>query len=475
MKNVFGKILGSILIVSFVVFIIILKVFDILPTKYLLMLVGGLILIIIPIANRLFRKKKVKLYTFRKTICYLLSIILIAFFAITTIYLNKTIEFLNNLRMATEEVTNYYVVVLDDVKYSEMSDIDGETIGIAEDISEDIINSIKLDVTYQKYDDSSLLIGDFINKNINVIIISDVLLDISSENNKDFGDEISILHTFSVVSETPDIVKEVSIKNTPFTVYISGIDTFKDLGSTRSRSDVNMLATVNPNTNEILLTSIPRDYYVQLHGKTGYKDKLTHAGYYGVDMSVQTIEDLLSIDINYYVKVNFNTLIKLVDAVGGIEVYSDASFKRGNCDFVVGNNNLNGECALHFARERYTYKAGDRHRIKNQQDVLTAIFKKLASSDTLITQYISLLDAMDGTFQTNLSTDNIIKFIKYKLSDFNSFEIKSIQLNGSDASEYTYSCSTQKLYVMKPNMNTVNNATKLITGMIEGHSLKELQ
>ena len=238
-----------------------------------------------------------------------------------------------------------------------------------------------------------------------------------------------------------------------------------------------MLVTVNTKNHEILLTSIPRDYYVQLHDTTGYKDKLTHAGIYGINMSVNTIQDFLDINIDYYVRVNFSTLIDVVDIIGGIDVYSDKGFiPWTNTKLYIpeGNVHMNGAMALAFARERYTYQEGDRHRVQNQQDVITAIIKKVTSSTTILTKYTTLLDELSNSFETNIKTSTITTLMKHQLDKMPSWTIKNYSLNGSDSYDYTYSAGMQKLYVMIPDKETVAKAKEYIDGMENGKTLKEL-
>ena len=221
-----------------------------------------------------------------------------------------------------------------------------------------------------------------------------------------------------------------------------------------------MIVTINPKTNQILLTSIPRDYYVQLHGTTGYKDKLTHSGVYGINSTVQTLEDLFGIDINYYVKVNFTTLINLVDAIGGITIHSDYHIKtlHYKCDIKTGNNDVNGECALGFARERYSYIDGDNQRVRNQQEVLQAIFKKVSTSFSTITQYTDILEVLDGEFATNLDIKDATDFIKFEMEDLDDYKFINQQVEGDGDMTYTYTYPYQRLWVMVPDMDTVNSA-----------------
>lgn len=231
-------------------------------------------------------------------------------------------------------------------------------------------------------------------------------------------------------------------------------------------SDVNMIMSVNPTTKEILLTNIPRDYYVKLH-TFGEYDKLTHAGIYGVDESIHTLEDLFDTKINYYVKVNFTSLVDIVDALGGVTVNSKYSFvSQDGYSYKKGENVLDGKKALSFARERKSFKEGDRVRGENQQLVLTALINK-AMSPKIITNYVDILKALKGKFVTNISDDEITKLIKMQLEEGSSWSIKSISVNGSDAMDYVYSYKKTKLYVMKPDEETVLNAKNNMKKVLE--------
>ena len=260
--------------------------------------------------------------------------------------------------------------------------------------------------------------------------------------------------------DAPDNRQAVDVTAEPFILYISGSDSRGDITET-ARSDVNILVIVNPKTFKILLVSIPRDYYVQLHGTTGTKDKLTHAGVYGIDMSKNTIQDLLGIKINYTVKVGFNTLLKVVDAVDGVDIDSDTAFKRGDCNFIKGKQHLNSECALAYARERYTYSSGDRHRGQNQQQILTALIHKVSDPHYLV-RYPKILEAAQDSFEASLTFDEITSFARYQLSELRGWRVESISLDGTGAMLPTYSMGAQPLYVMQPDMKTVTNAQKKI-------------
>lgn len=328
--------------------------------------------------------------------------------------------------------------------------------------------------------DSVQTMGENLMANkVDSILLSSVHKTTLDEDLEGFRDSVKVLKTLKVKVKTESggiTHPDIDISEHPFVVFISGSDSYGNIAA-RSRSDVNMIATVNPNTHEVLLTSIPRDYYVQLHNTTGYKDKLTHAGMYGVNMSINTISDFMGIDIDYYFKVNFSTLVKLIDAIGGVDVYSDKQFVPWtNRRLVIkkGVNHMNGEMAIAFARERKTYLEGDRHRIQNQQDVLSAIVKKVSNSTVLINKYSTILNSISSTFDTNVDGKDIQKFAKLQIDEMPSWTIKNYNLNGSDSSDYTYSCGKQKLYVMIPDDETVTTASKYINGMKEGKTFAEL-
>jgi len=474
-----GILVGIILIIMTGSFLLLLHILGVVPEKYFIFIVAGLVLVTLfidiflfinPKKNKGKKSKKenvwLRVYRIIRYICFFLAFLLIAGYSFMVYYLNKTMNFIDNIGIITEEVTYYYVVVLADSRYQEVSDLDGTSLGYFERTEENVLDSIKLDLEEIVVNDINKLNEMLYNKEVTSILISDIIKNRYEEENENFNNEVRILDTISIKSEIKDITKKVSIKNTPFNVLISGIDTYGAINST-SRNDVNIVATINPNTNKILLTSIPRDYYVQLHGKKGLKDKLTHASYYGTETVVKTIEDILDIDINYYIKVNFSTVVELVDTLGGIDVYADQTINIYGCKKIKkGYNTLNGTCALAFSRERYSYSDGDLHRGRNQQEVIKAIFNKVTSGTTILTEYNNILKVMDGKFVTNLDMDEVLNFVKYELDELGSYTFTNTQLNGSGAMGETYSYPGQNLWIMIPNEKTVNKVKELINKTI---------
>ena len=243
------------------------------------------------------------------------------------------------------------------------------------------------------------------------------------------------------ISETSGLPEEerTAVTEESFNVCITGIDMWGEIDQV-SRSDVNMIVTVNPKTRTVMLTSVPRDSYVVLHSFGEY-DKLTHTGVWGVDETVATIEDWLEIDIDYYVRVNFSMLVDIVNAIGGIDVYSDYAFKSAihDCHYKKGWNHLNGKQALYFARERKAFEDQDQQRIKNQQKVMKACLTKVTRSRVLLTNYTKLLDAVDDEMQTDMGQREMTSLVKMQLADMDKkWKIKTQSVQGDLTMKGTY-------------------------------------
>lgn len=252
-----------------------------------------------------------------------------------------------------------------------------------------------------------------------------------------------------------------------FVVYISGVDTWGS-ATTKSRSDVNILAVVNTNTKKVLLVSTPRDYYVPLSISEGIKDKLTHAGIYGVNSSVETLEMLYAVDIQYYVRMNFTGFVGIVDALGGIDVYSDSAFTVGDAfSYVEGLNHMSGIEALAFARERYSFAGGDRARGTHQMEVIKAVLSKCASS-VILYNYADVMNSMSGCFVTDMSKETMASLVRMQLADMASWTMTSVSVDGTGASKTTYTVPQKKAYVMIPDETTVQNAKKQIEAVLNG-------
>ena len=269
------------------------------------------------------------------------------------------------------------------------------------------------------------------------------------------------------------ISKAKSVGNTkiaekPFTVLISGMDTTGKIDE-EARSDVNMLVTVDPQKHKILLTSIPRDYLVKLPSKDNAEDKLTHSGLYGIDETRGAIEKLLDVKIDYYVKVNYNTVVQFINAIGGIYINSDHAFTTYIDHYRInkGTNFLKGEQALAFARERQAFKDGDNQRVKNQQIVLKGIFHRFTQSPEIIAKYTKILDRIAPYMETDMSPAEIRALVKLELKNHKEWKIENNAVEGAgDSTRRVYSSGSTPVYVMTPDKESIKKAHDLIKNFI---------
>ncbi|MGM9834467.1 MAG: LCP family protein [Bacilli bacterium] len=477
----FSKFLFCIIIFFFIGLIICAIKANMLPLKYIFLLIITSIGISILFWYLLWPKHSV-IYKLGSSVFGIL-VCIICFIGILA--LNNTFDFIKNLLSKEYESINYNVVVLKSMNFNTVDDLQNETLGLLNENSDNVIENLSKNLSFNDSiasDVGSLLDGLY-NYTFKAIVISNDVLAMlqdednsnyeeNSENKINFEEITKVIYTFTVKTKVSNENVEVIDIDEPFAIYISGIDQYGNIKTIRGRSDVNIIMIVNPKTNKILLVNTPRDYYVALHGKTGLRDKLTHAGVYGIDLSMSTLEDLYGMKINYYLRVNFDTVIELVDVIDGIEVESDMTFNSSHIKgwtVKKGINYMDGKKALAYSRERYAYVTGDRHRGKNQQDVINAIISKVSKSKILLTKYNKIIDSLDGSFQTNMPTKTIQNFIKYQLDKMPDWNVESISVSGSDAYDYTYSYGTrQKLYVMVPYEKDIKAAKEKIKEVIDG-------
>ena len=465
----FIKIMLIIINLLTLLFLITTCILNVIPNKYLIIIVLVLSVIDVIISILLIKRKKTP-----RLIGIILSLLLTIALSIILVFEFKTNSFFDIITKNKKIEENYLIVVKKD-RFNDIKELNNiATLNVhstsykhAKEKLKTIVNIDNID-----YDNTTNMYEDLTKKKIDSYLIEESQEKILSENIDNYSNNTKVIYRFKVEYKEENISKNTDIEKKPFNVYISGIDTYNSINSV-SRSDVNMVATINPKTHKISLVSIPRDYYVPLHNKPGYNDKLTHAGIYGVETSIKTIENLLDIDINYYVKFNFNSIINLVDALNGIQVYSEYDFKSGLYDehttkeytYHKGLNNLNGKQALSFARERYSFGDGDRVRAHHQQVIIEAILDKV-TSPSIVVNYTSLLDAMSNTFITNMDSDSLKKLIKKVLDENAKWEVEKTVLNGTSSMEYTYSYPKQKLYVMLSDEDEVNKAKNQINSVL---------
>ena len=483
--QVFTKILSIVGFITLILLVYILKRLDILPGRYFYLIVGILGFLELIYLILAFNKKTKSWLLIMMDVLF---VFIVTGEGFTSYKLNQTYNFIDTGIKVEETVDYYYLVVNKESKYGNLSDIENKVVYYYSDeedidkLKQSVAN--KVNVIMDQVESYSEMIEMIDNDKEKIILISEASYDtinesetdVESENTKDTEKNEIKDEKYKVIDKI-ELVKKIKQENTrdditskPFIMYLSGIDTRSGKMPSRSLSDVNMFIVVNPNTRKILMVSVPRDYYVELHGKTGLKDKLTHAGMNGgVKLSKATMEDLLGAEADFYMRVNFKAVINLVDAVfpDGMTIYNDQKYSFScwtdrSCVFKPGNNKVNGKCALAFARERHAYESGDRHRGENQQQVIELLVNKLSSTKSLLTNYDKILKALEGTFDTNMSTENITSFIQFQLDDMRGWEFETQNLDGYNSMAKTYSFPKQDLYVMIPNNKTVDDAKKKI-------------
>ena len=462
-KLSFMKYLSIFLLIVSVLILVLVYFINVLPIDYFIVLIVLVLIIDLVVIKLLLGSGKIK-----NVFGVILSIILIIIMVFGITYELNTLDFLKQFGYNTYKEEVYNIIVLSESKYENIDDLENETIGHLDELVHEGLNSAiekidkKIDFESVVLDDINTLVANLDEGLIAAMIVEDAQITMLKENDNDFSNKYRIIDTYTIETQIEVESKDVDVTKDSYNILITGIDSYGSITRV-SRSDVNMIVSVNPNENKILLTSIPRDYYVYLSDYKDY-DKLTHTGIYGIDVTSKALEDLLDIDINYYVKVNFSSLVDIVDALGGIDVYSDYTFDTHKAaagyHFDEGWNHLSGMEALMFSRERYAFIDGDNQRIKNQTAVLKAIIDKVASP-AIITNYMSFMDVMAQTIQTNLNEDEIYALIQMQLTDMASWEIESYALEGYGAILWS-PAGNADLWVMQPDYNTVEEAKELI-------------
>lgn len=454
---------------------------SILPAKYAY---PAMAIIIIITLFYIFKVIRLKTKKVTLIILDILAIVLSACFLFATLKINEIFGFLDNNFNNNKQFAVYNVVVNKESGYKELDDLRDKTIRTYEELIKDISDDKLKEAVSEKIPGSRLIFKDDIDEVMNSVlkdVTTAVLINEGTygsyiDNNTTYDGKVKIIGTIEVEASDEVIVEkrvQKDLTNSPFIIFLSGIDTRTGKMPTRSLSDVNMLIAVNPVTKKIAMITTPRDYYVQLHGTTGLKDKLTHAGSKGgVKLSQATIEDLYDVKVDRYIRVNFKFVMKLVDAIGGIKVYQDVNYGMTTaaykCKINPGWNDVDGTCALGFARERKSYKDGDRHRGRNQMHVIEQVLKKVTSASTILSKYSQIMKSLEGTFDSNISTEDITSLVRMQLDDMSGWDVEAYSVNGKGSMTATYSYPGQNLYVMIPDMSTVETAKKKIQSIMEG-------
>lgn len=451
---------------------------NVLPMKYVLIIT--LILVIFYLAM-IFLQMGKKINRINKILGKILICILSFMLAFGNWILFNTGSAFSRIAGVNTEVSVVSIVVMKDSNYQKITDLAGKKFGMSsigdqniqqkaiEDLQSDL-GGVPTTVTYESYKDFG---DDLYSGAVDAIVLNEGSRGMFEENHRTFDSDTRVIKSYTYKTETKDLSKNVDVTTDPFNIYITGIDTYGSL-ATVSRSDVNMIVSVNPNTHQILMLGIPRDFYIPQTCQNGQTDKLTHTGIYGVECTLESVENYMGIDINYYARVNFSSVVDIVNALGGISVYSDYSFTSHTNHSVYiqqGENILNGEETLAFVRERYTLPNGDRDRSKNQMKVVEAMINK-AISPSIITNYAGIMNAISGSFQTNMSESDITSLIKSQLNEMNGWDIKQIQVSGTGSTQWT-PANGFNAYVMIPNVDTVNNAVNLINKIQNGEMIAD--
>lgn len=456
-----GIVLADIQLVITIIFLGLIFILNILPTKYLVPTVIILLLLeLFAFLSQMIGKRKL-----RKA-GKIVSVIVCLILSMGCYYLYKAQITISDISGAEVKVHEMSFVVLEGDPAKSIQEAKDYTFGIQETIDmentskaiEGINEELEAEVNVKTYDSLDNQISALYNGEVQVIVINEAYRENISELYPDFTDETRILSSKKIETIVEVEKSDKIVTEDPFTVYISGIDAEGSISKT-SRSDVNIIATINPKTKQILLTSTPRDYYVELpEVSRGQKDKLTHAGIYGVDVSIDTLEAVYGIEIDYYVKVNFTGFVNIVDALGGITVDSDYTFTSDwGPSFQKGENKINGEEALAFSRERHAFSDGDNQRGKNHMKIIMGIIDK-ATSPAIITNYNSVMGSVAGSFETNMSSGEITSLVKMQMGDMASWNIVSDSVSGANSSGKCYSTGSQSLYVMIPDEISIQAA-----------------
>lgn len=490
--RVFGVIFSIVMIAATMYLLFNIIKLNVLPTKLLFLITIVFVLLdLIFILLLCFATKGVV----SKIICIIFALAVSLGSCLGGYYMSKTGGLLSSMtNVAKHSKNTVSVVVKESSDMKKKADLAGRSVGTLANInttgSKKILKELTnsgISMEQKEFGSMTEMLESFYNGEVDSIVISESsrsqITDIDAY--KDFDNNTRVVYQTSYKVENTDKANAVSnITTTPFNVLISGSDTrggFDENG----RSDVIMVATVNPKTGTILLTSVPRDFYVTTACdagdgcQQGALDKITHTGIHGTNTTKRTVEQLLGIEINYTFKVGFDTVTDIVDAVGGIDVNVEPGYECSNflhapgLSVHAGINHLNGEQALGYARERYAYSEGDRQRTKNQQQVLMGIVDKI-TSPAIVTNYASIMDSMSDTFSTTMSSQEISDLIKYQLNKNPKWKMEQYMVNGTGD---TLMCAElgDAAYVMVPDQSTVTTAKNKINAVLAGKSADDVE
>lgn len=493
------KKLKSMPAIAFVVFTLCFLVFaaivfasGLIPKRMALLICAVLVLLGLFLFRFIFQTKSRSLPKVCGWIAGTLGVVLV----IASVYFGLAVQTMKNITQETKievSVVNVYMLAEEtneqtelsaDMLYGILEVKDRENTDHTVRMLEQELNAT---LRTKNYEDSFALVDGLIKHEVDAIILNSAFLDLL----RDMDDYQNVDQQLRIVKNTR-VEREVVVKNNPssasnrpgigpsvvtsedglpsiLTMYISGIDS-RDGLIDKSRSDVNIIAVINFNTHQVFLLTTPRDYYVPLSISNGIKDKLTHAGIYGVNVSMETLEMLYDIKFDYYFRVNFDGFIDIIEALGGVTVYIDKDQETTEYTFPAGENELNGYKALSFVRNRFGI--GDRQRGYNQMAMIKGVINKLVSTDAL-KNFSSILKAVEGSFETSMPYDVLSQIVSRQLETNPSWEVVAYAVNGEGASRTTYSMN-QYLFVFLPIQETVDTAKEQLTKIYNNEILEQL-
>ncbi len=474
-----GLVLVAIQAVASVVFMGTVFMLNMLPGRYVAA-IGAMLLLLcsaVLVSQYYSRKKGIA----GKVISVLISICLIA----GSYYIAKGNSTLNDITGSEYKLDRVVVAVKSDDAADSINDAASYNFGVQyamngdqiKDAVSQINSELGSDIATVEYKSLAEQAQALQDGKVNAIIYNEGYTSILNEAVDGYSDSVKIIYTYEIKTAVENTAEDVEVDKS-FCVYISGIDVYGAI-ETNSRSDVNIIAEVNPETHQILLVTTPRDYYVEIPNISGgQKDKLTHAGIYGVDASMATLEQLYDTNIDFYARVNFTSLVDIVNALGGVDVDSEVAFTTSEdsglvMNVVQGSNHFNGQQALAFSRERYNLDGGDNQRGKNQQAVIVAMIKKMVSPAILMGAN-DILNSVSGNVDTNMSTTQIQDLIKTQLDEAPKWSIKSMSATGTGDEQICYSYQGSALYVMQPDQTSVDAIKAAITSLKNGETLDDV-
>lgn len=470
-------------IASLIAIVALIKL-NLLPAKFLL----PIILVIVLLWGLTFESARVcrKRVIAGNILSITMSFVLLA----GSFYVLKTNGMLSAISNGDKKVDKIVVAVMVDDEAESIKEAKDYEFGIqlalkgkdVKDTVEEINSKVKKKIETVECSSLNDQVQKLFDGEVQAIIYNNAYTSILKESFPDYEKKVKIIFEHDIVNKLDKIIMtkdELEVSKHPFTMYLSGIDVSGNIETT-GRSDVNILAVVNPETHQVLLVTTPRDYYVEIPGVSeGMPDKLTHAGMYGVDTSMATLSELYDTPVDFYARVNFTSMVQIVDALGGIDVNSEFEFTTSEDSGKVmnvseGMNHFNGEDALVFARERQNVPGGDYQRGKDQQAVLTAMIKK-AVSPAILTGISDIIDSVSGNVDTNMSIKQVQALIKSQILKPAAWNIKSMDAKGEDSQEFCYSIPDMEVYVSYPDYESIEEIKRTIDQVQNGEILTEAE